>query len=335
MKKEILLGVDGGNTKTDFFLFTTEGECLAYLKTGTSSHERFENGYEETEKLLKERIDELCKKANINISDIDSGVFGLAGADTPGQHRKLYEITQRILPCKTMVCNDSILGIMAVAPECVGVCCINGTGSSVGGINEEGESRQVGGFGNLSSDFAGGMYAAGEVLRTVYSEKYREGEKTSLTKGVYQFFNASETVDLMELLDPETFVMTKELELFLNRLLFEEANKGDASAQKIINKMALDMAQSAAGCINKLKFTDKVTVVLAGSLWVKGGYPGMQNAFEEYVRAHAKAECDFVVLQEPPAMGAIFGAYKLLKQQAPSDSFRQRVCDEIKEVSQS
>lgn len=329
MNKEILLGVDGGNTKTDFFLFTSAGEFLAHLRTGTSSHEQLSGGYEDTEKVLRERIGEICKKANISIEDIKAAAFGLAGADTPGQHRKLYEITQRILKCETLVCNDSILGIMAASPDCVGVCCINGTGTSVGGINEEGKRVQIGGFGNLSSDFAGGIYAASEVLRYVYNEKYREGEPTSLTKGVYNIFNSSEDVDLMEFLDPEKFVMTKEIELSLDCLLFEEAKCGDAVSQKIIITMALDVAQSTASCINKLDFKEKVTVVLAGSLWVKSGYPKMQKVFEEYVRSHCAATCDFVVLKEPPAMGAVFGAYKLLKEHSPSETLRQKVSEEI------
>lgn len=329
MNKEILLGVDGGNTKTDFFLFTADGEKIGYLNTPTSSHEQLPNAYEDTEKVLRERINKLCNQANISVCDIKSAVFGLAGADTPGQHRKLYEITQSILNCKTLVCNDSVLGIMAAAPDCIGVCCINGTGSSVGGINEKGESLQVGGFGNLSSDFAGGEYAAKEVLRYVYSEKYREGEKTDLTKGVYKIFNTSENTDLMSLLEPDSFEMTKDIELSLNRLLFSEANKGDAVSEKILNDISLTLSQSTASCINKLDFSDKVTVVLAGSLWVKGGYKKMQEVFEKNVIEKSKNECEFTVLKEPPAMGAIFGAYKLLKNEAPPDTFRQKVLKEL------
>ena len=39
MKTEYIIGVDGGGTKTDYLLFTTEGEYIDSMNVGSRSHE--------------------------------------------------------------------------------------------------------------------------------------------------------------------------------------------------------------------------------------------------------------------------------------------------------
>ena len=320
MQEKLLLGVDGGNTKTDFLLFTQFGKCLAYLRTGTSSHEALPGGYEEAAQRLEERIEQLCLLAGCNPQDIDSAVFGMAGADTKEQHVKLYEIVDRLLPGKAYVCNDSMLGIMAAVPNGIGVCCINGTGTVVGGVNAEGRTLQVGGFGFLSSDFGGGYYLALEVLRQVYSARYRDGEPTMLTKGTLDLLgvDADSNFDLLELFHPNYLSIDKKLQYELDKMIFQCAKEGDKVAQSILHEMAYTLAQSTSGCIKDLQFHEYVTVVLAGSLWVKGDYKEMLQKYCEEVRRRVPCKCEFVVLKEPPAIGAVLEAYRRLTKQIPS-----------------
>jgi len=47
--KKYVIGVDGGNTKTDYFLFDTEGNFVDYIKEGTCSHEHV--GYAGAERI--------------------------------------------------------------------------------------------------------------------------------------------------------------------------------------------------------------------------------------------------------------------------------------------
>lgn len=333
MKKQIFLGVDGGNTKTDFFLFDEFGEKLGYLRTGTSSHETLPGGYEQTKKVLEERINKICLDSGITISDIDSTVLGLAGADTKEQHIRLKEIASQILPGKTMVCNDSVLGILAAAPECVGVCCINGTSTNVCGIQTDGTMLQVGGFGQISSDFGGGAYLAREVLRCVYSARYRDTELTELTTHVLKYLGLNETDDLLEAFHPNKLNYDKKMELFLNQTLFRCAVNGDTVSKNIIYYMTDTLAQSTIGCIKGLNFQKEVTVVLAGSIWVKSDFPEMRDRFFEKVRQAVFCECEFIILEQAPAMGAILGAYKNLNHCAPPENFRKKIAKNTKIVS--
>ena len=309
-----MLGVDGGNTKTDFLLYTESGTCLSHLRTETNSHEALPGGYAEVEQKFSERIDKLCEMAGCMRQDISSAVFGLAGADTKEQHTRLSAIVDRLLPGRAYVCNDSMLGIMAAVPNGIGVCCINGTGTSVSGVNARGQTMQVGGLGFLTSDFAGGDYAAREVLRRVYSACCRDERPTALTQEVLRFLGADADTNLLELFHPDYLCLDKHLRYELDRLLFRCAEAGDEIAQEILHEMASTLAKSTAGCIKALQFQEHVTVVLAGSLWVKAGYPEMVRLYCEEVRRRVACACEFVTLEEPPALGAILEARRRLPE---------------------
>lgn len=320
---EVLLGVDGGNTKADFFLFAATGERLAHLRTGTCSHEALPGGYPAAALALHAGLTQVCAKAGILPEQIGYAVFGLAGADTAAQHTALFAITEALLPGKTRVCNDSMLGIRAGVPSGVGVCCINGTGASVSGIDAAGHNLQVGGIGHISSDYAGGGFAASEVLRCVYSARYRDAAPTLLTQRVLSLLNAPPNANLLELFHPDN-LPAKKLECALDRLLFQCAAAGDPCAQEILHTMARTLAQSTAGCIKALDFEDAVAVVLAGSLWVKGGYPPMVQLYRAEVENRVGRPCQFVLLQEPPALGAILWAYEGLKKAPPPAALQQQ-----------
>ena len=69
------LGVDGGNSKTDYLLCTADGEFVDVFRTGTCSHERFDDGYDGMEKNMREHLAILFKRNNISVEDIASAGF--------------------------------------------------------------------------------------------------------------------------------------------------------------------------------------------------------------------------------------------------------------------
>lgn len=328
----ILLGVDGGNTKAAFSLFDTEGHCLAYLKRETCSHEALPGGYPEAERALADGIERVCRAAGIAPEEIASAVLGLAGADTRAQHRELGAIADRLLPGRALVCNDALLGVKAAAPGGTGVCCINGTGCSIAGINAQGRQFQIGGIGYVSSDFGGGNFCAKEVLRQVYNARYRRGEPTALTEGVLKILGGGEQEDLLEFFHPNRLSI-KKYEYELDRLLFRCAEQGDPAARRILRNVACTLARSTAGCICELGFQTQVTVVMAGSMWVKGTWPAFPEAFRRTVSRHVPCQCRFLILQAPPVMGAVCWAYERLCGSPPGDGWKANSSEAIRRAS--
>ncbi len=110
MNEKILLGVDGGGTKTDFGLFTPVGECIEYLNTGSRSHEILPGGFVEVEEKLLQDLTELFSRHHIDPIDV-TAAFGLAGIDTPQQRQKMEKIVAKMNFADFVVSNDSVLGI--------------------------------------------------------------------------------------------------------------------------------------------------------------------------------------------------------------------------------
>ena len=83
-----ILGVDGGNTKTDYYLFDTDGNFIDMYRGGTCSHEGLKDAFDGTYRVMKEVFDEFLGKHNLTPSDITASCFGLAGDDLPYHRRE-------------------------------------------------------------------------------------------------------------------------------------------------------------------------------------------------------------------------------------------------------
>lgn len=187
--KKYVIGVDGGNTKTDYLLFDIEGNFIDGLRSGTCSHESPKiGGFEGAHLVMKENIELLLKQNNLSIKDIASGAFGLAGVDSPFQKEALENVVKRIGFKNFVVVNDGFLGIKAASPTGTGVCSINGTGTVNVGIDEDGNWMQVGGIGYVAGDEGGGSYLARAAVRLAFDECFRFGPSTNITRSVFEMY---------------------------------------------------------------------------------------------------------------------------------------------------
>ena len=196
MVSKYILGVDGGNTKTDYFLFDTLGNFIDFHRDVACSHEGLKDSFDGTYRLMSKAIKFILGNNDLKPTDIDWAVFGLAGVDTPYQKKRLEEIVERIGFVKYKVVNDSFLGIKAMAPY--GVCSICGTGTSAGGIDKNDNYLQVGGIGETVGDEAGGSWLARRAIRQVYDAMYRFGTPSMLDDFIMTTFGITYKYYLME-----------------------------------------------------------------------------------------------------------------------------------------
>jgi len=312
-----VLGVDGGNTKTDYFLFDVTGNYVGSLRDGTCSHEAV--GYESAESLLNARIRQLLTMHGLKMSDVRAGAFGLAGIDNHYQHSRFTEIIGRMGIPDFAVDNDSFLGIFAGTSQGHGVCSINGTGTVAGGIDPSGGRLQVGGIGYLVGDDAGGSYIAHSGVRAVYDSFFRCGEKTIMTEPIFKIMGITDPSELMY------GIGNMEAELGkaeVTRIVFAAAGMDDGPALMILDESARQLAKTGAGCARNLDFGKDIEVVLAGSVWVKAESPVLFNRYRKYMEDFLPGKnLSFNLLREPPATGAVLWALSL----CGSDCFRGEI----------
>lgn len=328
---EYILGVDGGNTKTDYFLFDINAKLIDFYRGGTCSHEGLKDSFEGSYRVMNDVFTMFFARNNISVDDIKASVFGLAGVDTPRQKTRLEEVVSRLGFKNSRVVNDSQLGVKAGTTHGYGVCSINGTGTSSSGIDETGQILQVGGIGYVVGDEAGGYHISRQVVRCVYDAAYRFGKETSLTPIVYRHLGVSDQAHLMEKIS-DAYLARKVDYTTLTIACFEEANKGDAVAIDILKQTATALARSAGGVVVNLHFPNDVEIVLAGSVWVKGSSPIMIQHFEKVITELTKKTCHLRVLEVPPATGAIIWAHEIYYNVFPDQRIRQQMIQQVSDV---
>jgi len=329
---EVVIGVDGGNSKTDYFLFGLNGRLLDYWHTGTCSHEQFADGFAGARREMTARVHALLERNELSSADVEAAAFGLAGADFPAQKEELCRIAEDMGLTRYAVDNDSFLGIKAGCPSGSGVCSINGSGTVTGGISPSGRRLQIGGVGSeLAGDEAGGYYLGRRVVRAVYDALYRRGPLTELAAPVMELLGVTEAERFLEAaagrIAGRTLPNTE-----LMRLLFAAADRGDEAALGILAQSARQLALSTAGCIEGLDFGEEVEVVLAGSVWLKAESPLYFERYRGELAALTDRLCRFVRLAVPPATGAALWALELAWGRPVDAATRAQVVGSVMEL---
>ncbi|TJY42306.1 N-acetylglucosamine kinase [Cohnella pontilimi] len=330
MDKKYVISADGGNSKTDYFLFDTEGNFVDCLRTDTCSHERFPDAYAGAFRAMNEQIGQLLARNGLTVKDLAAGAFGLAGADLPSQKEELNRIVERIGLNRFTLDNDSFLGIKAGIDKGFGICSINGSGSVTGGISPTGRRLQIGGVGSeLAGDEAGGFYLGRKVLRAVYDTLYRMGPATTMADPVMKLLGVASKEYYMETVIEGNINRTLP-NTELMRILFAAADAGDAAALDIVGNTAMQLARSTAGCISNLDFGDEVDIVLAGSVWVKAESPLMLQLYRRHLASLIDRRCNSAILEVPPATGAVFWALELAGGRPVGGEIRRKVIERVK-----
>ncbi len=304
MRKEYVLGVDGGNTKTQYFLYDVDGNYKDGILAGTCSHEALPNSFDGAKCEIGKCTAELLSRNGITPKDVRFAVFGLAGADFDWQKDRLYGIVKSLGFENSIVENDGFLALKASSS--VGVACINGTGTVTVGINEKGERVQIGGLGDMSGDKAGASYIAMRGLGVVYDAIYRGGKPSVLKDMIFDEFGIRSESDFAY---AATNVLYEKDNVYkINKFMECAEQDGDETVKSVLREIGDNLAQTVAGCINYLHFEKTAKVILAGSVWVKGKFSAMYDSFMKTLREESKSPVSVSKLKQPPATGAVIWA---------------------------
>ncbi|MBR2891681.1 MAG: N-acetylglucosamine kinase [Bacilli bacterium] len=329
--RQLILGVDGGNTKTDYFLFDLEGNYVDAIRCGTCSHEALRDSFAGTKRVMSEHLNKLFERNNITVDNIVGAAFGLAGADVITQKVALRKVITEIGFKKFELENDGFLGVKAASPNGFGVCSINGTGTVTVGVDDFGNFLQVGGVGYISGDESGGAFLVRRTFQAIYDELYRVGKKTSLTSKIFELYEIQDKKyfldKIVELTDKRLINRTE-----IIKMLFNEANNNDSVAIEILETSGTCMGLSVAGCINNLNFKDLVHVILAGSVWSKATAMHMLNKFKEVVEENTNIDINYIILNAAPACGAVIWALEIAHGEYPKEELRQKIVSTVEEI---
>ncbi|MDR1687037.1 MAG: hypothetical protein LBS21_00290 [Clostridiales bacterium] len=308
----LILGVDGGGTKSHLVLFNSAGVCVGTTACGPLNHESLDGSFDELESVLNKVVKNVLKKAGAKASDISHAVFGLAGVDTAAQHKIISDMIDNIGIKSFTLCNDAFLGVSAGCPGGYGICAINGTGSVMAAVDYKNNTVQVGGIGEVSNDCGGSGWYGTKVLGAVYGELFKREKPTLMTNMLFELAGIKSKDEYTEIITEK--LNSEELDVYaLNRFVFIAAGKGDEAAMDILRTSAAHYSGGIVYLAQELDFpADKTLhVTFAGSVFTKEKVRILPELIEEEVRRRlAGRNAEFLCLDTVPVAGAVYWASK-------------------------
>lgn len=293
-----VLGVDGGSTKTIALVADRRGVVVGSGRAGGSNIyvPRPDMALAAVEQAATAALD----AAGVGPSDLDVGVFSMSGADWPEDIDFIRsEMARRRLGRAVVVVNDAIGGLRAGSPDGNGIVVVCGTGTAVGARAPDGQVWHT----SFWQEPGGSEELGRKTLRAAYRAELGVDPPTGLTPHILAFFGLSSIEAVLHaftarLGTPPTTVAG------LTRVLLDEAERGDATARRVILEHGDALGDYALAAARRVGIeATPFTLVLAGGVL---RHPSRLLADALVARARASSpEVRAVNSRFEPAVGAL------------------------------
>lgn len=300
MDEEVLvIGVDGGATKTSSVVMTASGRVLGRGIAPPSNIHSV--GRDAAASALRQAIDSALADARRPYEAVDAICLCLAGVARPRDREVIQEIVREIYPFpRVLIHNDALGALAAGTGRAEGVVVIAGTGTIAYGIDARGRTARAAGWGALLADYGSGFWIGWQALQAVVCAVDGRGPSTQLVDDILGHLKLKGPDDLIAW----TYDQPLEWGRFaaLAPLVTGAAEGGDSVAAEILRQAGEHLAASALAVVRRLELTARpFDLVLAGSVWKAGRW------VEGPMQARVRAEAPYVQFIHPsrsPAEGA-------------------------------
>lgn len=297
----LLLGVDGGGSKTHAVLSDETGREIGSGAAGPSNYQYV--GLVRAAQAIDTAIQQAFDQAGLERRPADFAGFGLGGIDTPQEIAEMKRwVIQRGWAHSFVIVNDGMLPIYAACPDGEGIGVVAGTGTIVWAATREGRVARASGWGCLMGDEGGGYWLGHETLRHIARAADGRGPGTLLTDRVLAHWQLPNPHALIAHVYGRQWEPSEIAPLA--RVLLACAETGDAVALSIARAGADELALSAATGMRKVGLKPPLALACTGSLLVRNAF--YRALFAEAVQRHI-GEADLRVV-EAPVIGAVAAA---------------------------
>lgn len=264
-KQAVVLGMDGGGTKTEVLIADLKGTIIAQYTGGPTNLA----AVPESEALnnLEDSLSAAFKQ--LRHVQVMQAVVGMAGIDTSSDadhFRTFASVTLESFGIRQyQLLNDSEVALANGSDAENAMILIAGTGSICFGHNGEGKTARSGGMDYLLADEGSGYWIGRKVLRAVVRAHDGRGVKTAMTPLILRHFKISDVNQLKQ----------KVYQPMLSKMRVAELAKiWEAGVQKqdevalIIQKQIVEKLSILAEAVARsLEITNKpFDLVMAGSI---------------------------------------------------------------------
>ena len=288
----VLVGVDGGSTKTEFILFREDGTLLK--RTVLPGANPNLHGLENSLSIFQQGLDSLLETG----MELAGLYVGCAGFFSGGYGEKALKTLQKKYPRTQIGCGSDVMNIVACGSNsrrCIAAIC--GTGSVIY-ANANRDVHRLGGASYLLDKQGSGFDIGRDVLRTALLERDGVGEKSLITAMVEEKLGSTVWDSIHEIYKEGPAYIAS-----FAPIAFAAYEQGDKVAEKLLKEHAgyfADMIQAAAKMYDCGR-----TVVLSGSIFSK------VPAFLRLLKEKVTMDLSFEVPEVPPVYGACVLACEL------------------------
>jgi N-acetylglucosamine kinase-like BadF-type ATPase len=268
----LLLGVDGGNSKTVALVSRLDGTIVGAGRSGATDIYNAPSVDAALSELVR-AVESALAAAGATAADLRASAFSQAGVDWPED----FELFRQELPRRLglghvpVVVNDAIGALRCATDDAVGVAVVCGTGGAIGARNARGETFHLG----FWPDPMGGNELARAGLAAAYRAGLDLGPPTALVERALRRYGGEDALGVLHNLTRRDGPRLSVAPFITD--VFDAADEGDPVAREIVvtNGHRLGEAARIAGV--RVGFDGEHALVLAGGA-LRHGSPLMVDA---------------------------------------------------------
>src|SRR4051794_23591549 len=270
MPDDLIVAVDGGNSKTDVALLAADGRLLGDARgEGFAPHLV---GAEAAVFGLETLVREAATAAGVPfpLSGARHVSACLANADLPVEQRLLEEaVAARGWGRTSAVFNDTFALLRAGLERLHGVAVVCGAGINCTGRLADGREVRFPAIGHISGDWGGGGFLWMEAMWWASRASDGRGTPTRLREALPEHFGLPSMEALLEAVHLGALPRSRCSEM--TPLLFEVAASGDRVAVDIVRRQAAEVVALAVAALGRLgALEEPIDVVLGGGVLTAG-----------------------------------------------------------------
>lgn len=259
---DLLLGVDGGNTKCVALVARRDGTIVGAGRAGCADIYSARTPQAAAAEI-ESAISGALAAAGASVDDVEAAAFSLAGADWPEDFDLLRtELSRRLSYVRQLVVvNDALGALRAGTKDGVGLAVVCGTGGCVGARSSD-ERVWHSSWWALHT---GGWAIGSAALDAVYRAQLAIGPETALTEAALEVFDASTVEEILHSFTHRGGRHAFEASVFAPAVL-REAARGDDVAHRVVVEQGRLLGSIAAAGARLVGLSGQYPLVLLGGV---------------------------------------------------------------------
>lgn len=260
----IVMGIDGGGS-TVRVVITRDGLTVLGESSGGTVNPSIV-GHETAAERIRDAMRAALHSAGTAPDQVDGVGIGVAGAATQHSEAWLREVVAPVLPTAYIVpSSDLEIALVGARGERRGILILAGTGSAAYGVNDEGDTVLVGGWGYLLGDEGSGYWIGMQALRWVTWAEDGRSLGTELTQALLTELQLEHPRDLIGWLHRLDKPPVREIAA-LAPVVLKVAKGGDPIAYQLIWGSAEALVAMGRATAEKLRIAEPHYVFAGGLL---------------------------------------------------------------------